>query len=215
METSIVLNVEGIKLDDIEVLVAISERFDDLAWFSHDGHVTATVFTDADNPVAHAAHLATRIAEHVPGARVTSADEQLVSIGDVADRAKVTPEAIRLWAAGKRRAKTPFPRPRGLISQGRTQMKVWAWGEVHAWLRAEYKIPVEPGLTYLDARELAKLNAILAGVMVEPVKSGRAGSWQRVGVDQSFDRVLHRIDDHLDADDAAAGRVPVARFAGT
>lgn len=214
METSIVLNVEGIKLDDLEVLVAISERFDDLAWAAHDGHVTATVFTDATDPVAHSARLAARIAEHVPGARVTGADEQLVSIGDIADRAKVTPEAIRLWALGKRRAKAPFPRPRGLISQGRTQMKVWAWGEVHAWLRAEYKVPVEPGRAYLDARQLAKLNAILAGIIVEPLTASRPGIWQWVAVDQSFDRVLHRINDDLDADRAAAGRVPVARFAG-
>lgn len=209
METSIVLTVEGADLDDVETLVAVSERFDDLAWFSHDGQVFATVFTSAADPVAYAAGVAARIAEHIPGARVTGADEQLVSVGDIADRAKVTPEAIRLWAAGKRRSGSSFPRPRGRISQGRTQMKVWAWGEVHAWLRAEYNIPVEPNLTYLSAREHAKLNAILAGIIVEPVPTGRPG-WQRVAREQALDAVLHRIDDELD--DAVVGRVPASRY---
>jgi hypothetical protein len=209
METSIVLNVEGITLEDNAVLEVLAGCFDDLAWSSHDGQVTATVFTDAPDPVAAAAHLAARIGEHVPGARVTGASEQLVSVGDIADRAGVTTEAIRLWAAGKRRAKTPFPAPRGRISQGRTQMKIWAWGEVVAWLRHEYKLQVEPGLEFLDARQLARLNAILAGVVVEPVAAGRRGGWQRVAADQAFDRVLHRIDSELDA----AGRMPVARFA--
>ena len=209
METSIVLIVEGVDLEDLETLIAVSERFDDLAWSSHDGQAFATLFTTAPDPVAHAASVAARIAEHVPGAQVTGVDEQLVSVGDIADRANVTPEAIRLWAAGKRRSGNPFPRPRGRISQGRTQMKVWAWGEVHAWLRAEYKIPVEPNLTYLSARENVKLNAILAGIVLEPVLASGQG-WQRVAREQAVDAVLHRIDDDLE--EAVVGRVRASRF---
>ena len=49
--------------------------------------------------VADAAEWARRIAKHMPDVVATEVYDELVSVSDIAARAGVAPEAVRLWAA--------------------------------------------------------------------------------------------------------------------
>jgi hypothetical protein len=93
----------------------------------------------------------------LPGARVTGIDPQLVALGDIADRLNISSEAVRLWAAGKRRADIPFPAPAGHVSVGRTVMKIWSWPDVLTWLREEYQLDPAPDTTYLTTSQTHEL----------------------------------------------------------
>ncbi|MEU0971358.1 hypothetical protein ABZ357_40350 [Streptomyces sp. NPDC005917] len=89
-------------------------------------------------------------------------DEQFVSLADIATRAGLSHEAVRLWAAGKRRTEDdPFPKPRAQVGQGRTATKIWAWPEVLAWLKDHYHLDLEPGTAYLTTQQVTRLNALL------------------------------------------------------
>lgn len=61
-------------------------------------------------------------------------EEDLVSIRDIAERSGTEREAVRLWAAGKRR--DDFPDPAVWLSYGR---RLWDWSEVNEWLRRHEK----------------------------------------------------------------------------
>lgn len=88
-----------------------------------------------------------------------------MSVSDIAARCDVAPEAVRRWAAGKRRtALRPFPPAREVIgsNSGRKSMKIYAWAEVVSWVREVVGIDPDEGISYLDARQFAHLNAELA-----------------------------------------------------
>ena len=191
VETKILLRVRGVDLDDRATLDALATHLDDLGWESVAGQVTAVLYTDSPDPVAAALDVTQAIEKVLPGATVDSVDEQLVSVGDIADRLGITSEAVRLWAAGKRRVgASPFPEPRAHISQGRTLMKIWGWAEVVEWLRAAYGLDPEEGVRYLSRRDVAELNAELAH------RSPRAERWRAVA-DHGCSRILARVDDAL------------------
>lgn len=192
MDTKIVLSVRGVDLDDPETLDALGQHLNDLGWESAGGQVTATVYSDSPDPVAAAVDVALVIEKVLPGASVVRVDEQLVSVGDIADRLGLSTEGVRLWTVGKRRAAAPFPAPHAQVSQGRTMMKIWAWADVLTWLRAEYHLDPDQGVGYLSDRDVAKLNHELAG------RVAGAARWQAV-TDHGCTRVLARVDDALDA----------------
>lgn len=207
METKIVLQVRGIDLEDDETLEAIAQHLDDLGWESAGGIVTAVLYTESSNPIAAAVAAAQNIQKVVPGCMVVRADDQLVSIGDIADRLGVTSEAVRLWSAGKRRAEMrPFPSAHAVVSQRRTMMKLWTWGEVLEWLRAEYRLDPEQDVRYLSADDIARLNVELGR------RTPGSVSWQSVA-GAGCDRVLARVDEALaTAATSAASARKVARF---
>lgn len=156
------LVVTGVDLDDEATLDLIGAHFDDLTWQAEAGQVIASVHTTAADPVAQAVDVARAITSTLPFASVTGVDPQLVALGDIADRVGISSEAVRLWAAGKRRARTPFPAPTGRVSTGRTVMKIWSWPDVLTWLREEYHLDPEPDISYLNKHGVHTLAMKLA-----------------------------------------------------
>lgn len=78
--------------------------------------------------------------------------DDLVSSAEIARRADVSREAVRLWTTGKRRAKFPLSRAR----VGKSD--VWSWREVARWLCEYGEIPAE---TVAEADVIAGLNLAL------------------------------------------------------
>jgi hypothetical protein len=89
---------------------------------------------------AEAIGSAIRDVESVPGLVVAGAgQEDLVSIADIAHRARRSREAVRLWAAGKRGA-GGFPYPAWQSPGGE---RFWSWSEVARWIRATLNLAVQ------------------------------------------------------------------------
>jgi len=161
METKIVFQVRGVDLSDDVTVDLLARYLDELVWDALGKEVTATLFTDAADPVAASLEAVKKIEATLPGASVPRLDDELVALSDIAAQARVSHEAVRLWANGRRRADSPFPAPRGHVTQGKTIMKVWAWSEVIEWLRSEFCVDPEPGVLFLTPAEAAAINLAL------------------------------------------------------
>ncbi|WP_394426195.1 hypothetical protein [Streptomyces sp. SGAir0957] len=149
-------------MDDDETIEQLALSLGDLGWQEAGGLTTATVYSTGSDPVADAVAAANHIRRVLPHTIVERVDEQFVTLADIAARAGLTHEAVRLWATGKRRTgREPFPAARTQVGQGRSTSKIWAWPEVLIWLKEQYCLDLEPGVTYLDARHVARLNAAL------------------------------------------------------
>ncbi len=94
----------------------------------------------------------------MPGVTVVDVYDELVSTSDIAARSGVAAEAVRLWAAGKRRAdRVPFPMPRQVVgggSGGKT-MSLYAWREVVSWISEVIGIDPDEHVEYLADAQLA------------------------------------------------------------
>ena len=166
MTIKIPLLVRGLDLRDAEAYLRIDPDLMELSWKSNGGVTLAVVYTDAGAPVVEAADWARRITKLMPGVSVVNVHDELVSVADIAMRASVAPEAVRLWATGKRRATgTPFPTPRQVVGteSGGKSMNLYAWREVLSWVREVVGIDADEGIDYLTDRQLAELNAELVG----------------------------------------------------
>lgn len=83
---------------------------------------------------------AIRDVESVPGLRVTGAgQEDLVSLLDIAHRARRSREAVRLWATGKR-GPGGFPAPAWKSPSGE---RFWSWPQVAQWIRKNLNLAVD------------------------------------------------------------------------
>jgi hypothetical protein len=83
---------------------------------------------------------AIRDVESLPGLRVTGAgQEDLVSLLDIAHRARRSREAVRLWAAGKR-GPGGFPSPSWRSPSGE---RFWSWPDVAWWITENLHLSVE------------------------------------------------------------------------
>lgn len=205
METHIPLIVRNVDLDDDATVEQLALNLSDFGWHETNGQVIATFYTTSSEPVAAAAAAALSIRRVLPQACVERVDEQFVSLADIAARAGLSHEAIRLWAAGKRRAAgEPFPAPRTQVGQGRTATKIWAWPEVLVWFKAHYCLDVEPGTAYLTAQQVARLNFLL--------QERQQPRWQPLAT-AGVTRTLAAVDAVLEKDTAprrAARRFTVA-----
>lgn len=162
MITHIPLIVRNVDLDDDATVEQLALNLSDFGWHETGGQVVATFYTTSSDPVAAAAAAALSIKRVFPQACIERVDEQLVSLADIAARSGLSHEAIRLWAAGKRRAAgAPFPAPRAQVGQGRTVSKIWAWPEVLAWFKTHYCLDLEPDSAYLTAQQVTRLNYLL------------------------------------------------------
>lgn len=172
MTVKIPLRLQGADLRAPEACDRIGEELAELFWTSN-GAVSLAVLL-SDDPVhvavADAADWARRIARLMPGVSVAGVHDELVSISDIAARAGVAHEAVRLWTLGKRRASLrPFPSPHQVVgagSGGKT-MNLYAWREVLSWLREVLGTDPDEGISYLTDHEQATLNAQLAAVREE------------------------------------------------
>jgi hypothetical protein len=181
MTVKIPLRLRGIDLRDVEAYDRIDPGLEELFWEANGGLSLAVVYSDEPASAAgrDAADWARRIAKLMPGVTVADVHDELVSTSDIAARAGVAAEAVRLWAAGKRRATlAPFPAPHQVVgggSGGKT-MSLYAWREVVSWVREVIGIDPDEGIEYLDDARMTDLNAELAAIMTAP-------GWHPMSVD--------------------------------
>lgn len=103
-------------------------------------HQTLIDFTRDAPSMAEAIVSAIHDVESVPGLRVTGAgQEDLVSMLDIAHRAKRSREAVRLWAAGKR-GPGEFPKPAWQSPGGE---RFWSWPDVAHWISDRLNLVVD------------------------------------------------------------------------
>ncbi|RSN98495.1 hypothetical protein DMH26_18510 [Streptomyces sp. WAC 05379] len=207
METHIPLVVRNVSLDDDETVEQLALSLSDLGWHETGGQVIATVYTTSPDPVTAAAAAALSIKRVLPQAVVERVDEQFVTLADIAARAGLSHEAVRLWAAGKRRTDgEPFPAPRAQVGQGRTATKIWAWPAVLAWLKVQFRLDLEPGTAYLTAQQAIRLNALL--------QERQQPRWQPLAA-AGVTRTLAEVDSALEESTSArpaARRFKIAGF---
>jgi len=125
---------------------AAEEEVEALYGIFHDGAVATgggqTEIEFARNAAswAYAVGSAVRDVESVPGLVVTGAgQDDLVSISDIAHRARRSREAVRLWAAGKR-GPGGFP---SAAWQSPSGERFWSWAQVAQWIRASLNLAIE------------------------------------------------------------------------
>ena len=172
MTIKIPLRLQGIDLRHTEDYNRIDQDLSDLFWMSNGAVSLAVVLSEDDvlSAVAEAVDWARRIIKLMPGVSVAEVHDELVSVSDIAARASVAHEAVRLWATGKRRASSRlFPTPRQVVgtgSGGKT-MNLYAWREVLSWIREVLGTDPDEGFDYLADTEYANLNAELAVIRGE------------------------------------------------
>jgi hypothetical protein len=102
--------------------------------------VTEIEFTREAPGWADAIGSAVRDIETVPGLMVTGAgQDDLVSMLDIAHRARRSREAVRLWAAGQR-GPGGFPDPAWVSPGGE---RFWQWSAVARWVRDSLNLAVD------------------------------------------------------------------------
>ena len=182
MTVKIPLRLQGIDLRDTEAYDRIPPELEELFWMANGAVSLAVVLSDSREVVAaaDAADWARRIAKHMPGVLAAEVYDELVSVSDIAARAGVAPEAVRLWAAHKRRASLrPFPAPHQVVgtgSGGKT-MSLYAWREVLSWIREILGTDPDESIEYLSDTRLADLNVDLAAIRAE------RSVWHPIAVD--------------------------------
>lgn len=166
MHTKIALRLSGIDLRDTDAWQYMNADLDDLFFEANGAISCAVLLTEDADPHWAATDAARRLAKHLHGVVVTEVYDEFASVADIAARCSVAAEAVRLWAAGKRRASLrPFPQPRQVVGSGSggKTMNLYAWREVLVWVREIIGIDPDEGITYLEDAALAHLNADLAG----------------------------------------------------
>jgi hypothetical protein len=181
MAVKIPLRLRGIDLRDVEAYDRIDPELDELSWEANGGVSLAVLYSDDPPAVAtgDAADWARRIAKLIPGVCVVDVHDELVSNSDIAVRAGVAAEAVRLWAARKRRASLrPFPSPRQVVGSGSggKVMNLYAWREVVSWIREVIGTDPDDGIEYLTDAELARLNAQLVDI-------APAAAWHPINIE--------------------------------
>jgi hypothetical protein len=161
----IALRLSGLDLRAVESMLRIPDELAELGFQARGPISYAVLYAECDSPAHEAADWAREISKQMPGVRVAGVYDGLLGMAQIAVRCTVAPEAVRLWAAGKRRsAVRPFPAPREVIEQGRSGKlaPLFTWPEVLTWVRDVLGTDPDEGVTYLSPRQVADLNAELA-----------------------------------------------------
>jgi hypothetical protein len=167
MALKIPLRLRGVDLREEGASECISPELMELFWTSNGAISLAVLFTSESAAVAmdEAVTWSRRIAELMPGVTASEVHDELVSISDIAARASVAAEAVRMWTNGRRRASgRPFPAPRQVIggTSGGKSMNLYAWREVVGWIRDILGTDPDEDVEYLTDAQHAALNAALA-----------------------------------------------------
>lgn len=157
-EVLVELCVDGVDLDSEADLVAIGEHLSDWSWTAIDEQVVVSL-TATGNPVDEVRGVVAALKRVLPNACVTRWYEDLVGYSEIAQRAGVTREAVRLWATGQRGSQD-FPVAHGAVGAGDRRSPVWPWSVVAAWL-SENDVYVDP-YVYPAQRQVAEINWVLA-----------------------------------------------------
>ena len=155
------LCVDGLDFESEVEMDRIGERFSEWSWSSIDGQVIVGVSGDFD-PVQEAERVARDLHAVFPAFRVTRWYEDYVSYSEIASRAGVSREAVRLWATGQR-GPQDFPAPIGFVGFGDRRSPLWTWSVVAEWL-AENNI-FEDMYAYPSPRQVAEINWVLAKLL--------------------------------------------------
>jgi hypothetical protein len=118
--------------DELDTLF---ERADDVTFGFEDG-VAVAVFDREATTLADAIASAVRHIESVGFSALRVLDEDLLTLGDIADRIGRSREAVRRYATGERGA-GGFPPPINPIREGTL---FYRWSEVAPWLRARLQV---------------------------------------------------------------------------
>lgn len=204
------LLLRGLDMRNEHDRARIPESLQDLAFESAEDLTYVVVICEERVAPGLAAKIARRIEAGIPGVTVLGVHDELVALTDVADRADVAHEAVRLWAAGKRRAGgRQFPLPRQIVGaqRGKQSMKLYAWREVVSWVREVIGVDPEDGLGFLSDRQIYEVNARVAQVLPaegEVVFSVRrtAVRTERVGIQHGFDKFMSSSSALLDDNEA-------------
>lgn len=122
----------GVDLGDDAVFDALSQ-LDYIDWLESHGVITAVATLDVESAMDAAIRLVTDVIACVPTASPLHIDSDLVSVADIAERVGMTREAVRNWAAGRRRA-ADFPAPASVVGAANKPTLVWEWAPVSEWL---------------------------------------------------------------------------------
>ncbi|MGL5823912.1 MAG: hypothetical protein ACRCYU_03595 [Nocardioides sp.] len=162
------LLLHGLDMRDENHRARIPESLGDIAFESVEDLTYVVVICEGREAAHLAAQIARRVESALPNVTVVGVHDELVALTDVAVRTDVAHEAVRLWAAGKRRASgRQFPRPRQVVGvqRGRNSTKLYAWREVVSWVREVLSLDPEDGLGFLSDRQIAEVNARVSQVM--------------------------------------------------
>jgi len=131
--------------------------FDDAVIGERDGAQYAAFDRAAPSLGAALGDAISGLEQAIPGLRVTRIEpDSLVTMAEIARRAGVSREQVRLLSVG-RRGPGGFPPPIAEVD-GRTRL--WYWPEVAHWLVEHGRLPTD-GLADVDADLIAAVNAAL------------------------------------------------------
>lgn len=156
-EFSFSTRVLGLDLDNPVALDALFSTSIDVSPFEADGEMTLFVTLQATDARRALDSLLAHLANQPAPIEVVRVDLDLVNIPEIAIRANVSRETVRLWSNGERLS--AFPASFASVGDSR----VWAWADIHAWLVANRKKPVESyGATPLPTQLVERVNGMLA-----------------------------------------------------
>lgn len=125
------MRVEGKNLEDLTAIALGMQDVAEVYPGEVDGLLELSVYAEASSPRAALIAVKTAIETVAPDLHIVRLDLDLVTVAEIAERASVSPENARLWAAGKRRKNFPAP-----FAQAGT-VKLWAWADVFTWLETQ------------------------------------------------------------------------------
>lgn len=146
-----------------EVEDAVCERLD-ASFVTHSGVTTAAILTEGPSCLAAALSAVDQL--NALGAPPLRLVDDLVTRGEIARRARVTPQAVGQWIRGERQATgSPFPRPYVVAST-----ELWLWGEAREALRGR-AIVLDVGVDFPDRRDIQ----VIGGALAAHQRAGEAG----------------------------------------
>ena len=129
---------ENLDIEDPKIDRVISRTFPKAFWGYAFGNFEVSTEIEAKNGFVAAKQFAIDLRKNFPEI-ILNWDLKLVSYSAIAELAKVTPEAVRLWSIGER-GKGDFPKPVSHISNTSYDSPLWTWAEINNWLIKNKKV---------------------------------------------------------------------------